>query len=229
MWQEIVQWWWSIAPYLKTPAPIVISLIALSVTFWDRRPRLLVRPRKGSTHNPYKLCPTAQGGLAFLGGIEVYNLSGRPNAIRGYAFWQKNDDGAWIVMESQNYKESSEDETFIKRNETPVLLPHIPERRFGFLHLRRSSTGRLRCRSALRSKIYSESGTASRSSRMTRCTSKKHLFPAGRKGVVFSFGARASWPTFPVSRRVPLDKSEGVVKTEISWTVREHRFFAREG
>ena len=37
---------------------------------------------------------------------------------------------------------------------------------------------------------------------MTRCTSKKHLFPAGRKGVVFSFGARASWPTFPVSRRV---------------------------
>jgi len=24
---------------------------------------------------------------------------------------------------------------------------------------------------------------------MTRCTSKKHLFPAGRKGVVFSFGA----------------------------------------
>src|SRR5438309_3427168 len=28
---------------------------------------------------------------------------------------------------------------------------------------------------------------------------------------------------------VPLDKSEGVVKTEISWAVREHRFFAREG
>src|SRR5947199_10320120 len=84
--------------------------------------RLLVRPRKGSTHNPYKLCPTAQGGLAFLGGIEVYNLSGRPNAIRGYAFWQKNDDGAWIVMESQNYKESSEDDTFVKRSETPVTV-----------------------------------------------------------------------------------------------------------
>src|SRR5207244_8174015 len=28
---------------------------------------------------------------------------------------------------------------------------------------------------------------------------------------------------------VPIDKSEGVVKTEISWAVREHRFFAREG
>src|SRR5438477_2884901 len=195
MWQEIVQWWWSIAPSLKTPAPIVISLIALSVTFWYRSPRLLVRPRKGSTHNPYKLCPTAQGGLAFLGGIEVYNLSGRPNAIRGYAFWQKNDDGTWIVMESQNYKESSEDETFIKRNETPVTVAPYSGTEVRVLAFASSSTGRLRCRSALRSKIYSESGTASRSSRMTRCTSKKHLFPAGRKGVVFSFGARASWPT----------------------------------
>src|SRR6266550_3229670 len=45
-------------------------------------------------------------------------------------------------------------------------------------------------------------------------------------------------PTAPLSRLilslnsvnwVPLDKSEGVVKTEISWAVREHRFFAREG
>ena len=62
MWQEIVQWWWSIAPYLKTPAPIVISLIALSVTFWDRRPRLLVRPRKGSTHNPYNCAPRRREG-----------------------------------------------------------------------------------------------------------------------------------------------------------------------
>ncbi len=32
---------------------------------------------------------------------------------------------------------------------------------------------------------------------MTRCTSKKHLFPAGRKGVVFSFGASSSaWVRF---------------------------------
>ena len=41
-------------------------------------------------------------------------------------------------------------------------------------------------------------------------------------------------PTFTLSTGVrlalvTLDKSEGVVKTEISWAVREHRFFAREG
>jgi len=30
-------------------------------------------------------------------------------------------------------------------------------------------------------------------------------------------------------RVIDIDKSEGVVKTEISWAVREHRFFAREG
>ena len=188
----------------ETPAPIVISLIALSVTFWDRRPRLLVRPRKGSTHNPYKLCPTAQGGLAFLGGIEVYNLSGRPNAIRGYAFWQKNDDGAWIVMESQNYKESSEDETFIKRNETPVTVAPYSGTEVRVLAF--ASVKHRPSEMSVRIEVEDLFGKRYRievlANEMTRCTSKKHLFPAGRKGVVFSFGARASWPTFPVSRRV---------------------------
>jgi len=48
---------------------------------------------------------------------------------------------------------------------------------------------------------------------MTRCTSKKHLFPAGRKGVVFSFGARASWPTlsrFPAGGRGAGRLGEGI-------------------
>src|SRR5439155_11692155 len=31
----------------------------------------------------------------------------------------------------------------------------------------------------------------------------------------------------PVVRLVPLDKSEGVVKTEISWAVREHRLLCQ--
>ena len=47
MWQGIVQWWWSVAPYLKTPVPIIISLIALYFSLHDRRPRLTVRARKG--------------------------------------------------------------------------------------------------------------------------------------------------------------------------------------
>jgi hypothetical protein len=62
---------------LKTVVPIVISVIALFFTFKDRRPRLLVRPRKASTYNTYKLHHTTQGEAAFLGGVEVYNLSGR--------------------------------------------------------------------------------------------------------------------------------------------------------
>jgi len=106
----------------KTAVPIVISVTALVIPLWDRRPRLLVRARKRGTHSPYKLRTTADRQLAFLGGIEVYNLSSRPNAIRDYAFWLKNDQGVWMSMESQNYKESSTDETFMKRNETPVTV-----------------------------------------------------------------------------------------------------------
>ena len=52
----------------------------------------------------------------------MYNLSGRPNAIRGYVFWRKNGSGEWVSMESQNYKEKSGDQTFINRNPTPVTL-----------------------------------------------------------------------------------------------------------
>ena len=40
---------------------------------------------------------------------------------------------------------------------------------------------------------------------------------------------RSCWHRLREDSLVPLDKSEGVVKTEISWAVREHRFFAREG
>ena len=40
---------------------------------------------------------------------------------------------------------------------------------------------------------------------------------------------RSCWHRLREDSLVPLNKSEGVVKTEISWAVREHRFFAREG
>jgi len=127
MWPEMISWpeashrvfgWFD----LKTVVPIVISLIALLVTFKDRRPKLILRPRKASTHNTYKLHRTTQGDVAFLGGVEVYNLSGRPNAVRGYEFWRKNDDGEWVPMASQNYKETSEDGGLVNRNETPITL-----------------------------------------------------------------------------------------------------------
>ena len=128
MWPEIMSWpdtsqravlgWLD----LKTVIPIVISVIALFFTFKHWRRRLLVRPRKASTYNTYKLHRTGQGTVAFLGGVEVYNLSSRSNAIRGYEFWRKKDDGKWVPMESQNYKEHSEDGTYLNRNQTPITL-----------------------------------------------------------------------------------------------------------
>lgn len=115
--------WIFIGSFLKIWAPIVISVIALYVALRDRRPRLLVRPRKTGPYNPYKLRHTAGGELAFLGGIEVYNLSARPNAVRDYRFWHKKDDGTWRLMESQNFKESTfDDKTFLHRNQTPVTI-----------------------------------------------------------------------------------------------------------
>ena len=133
MWPEVISWsgishaltgWFDV----KTVVPIVISFVALFFSFInlfftlkDRRPRLLLRPRKATVYHTYKLHPTADGGVAFVGGVEVYNLSGRPNAIRGYEFWRKKDDGEWLAMESQNYNETSE-EGYLERNKTPVTL-----------------------------------------------------------------------------------------------------------
>jgi hypothetical protein len=109
-------------PMVNSTIALFFSFIALFFTFKDWRRRLLVRPRKASTYNTYKLHLTAQGEVAFLGGVEVYNLSSRSNAIRGYEFWRKKDDGKWAPMESQNYKEHSEDGTFLNRNQTPITL-----------------------------------------------------------------------------------------------------------
>ena len=115
--------WISVAAFLKSWLPITLSLIALYVSLRDRRPRLLVRPRKQGVHNPYKLRTAADGHTAFVGGIEVYNLSGRPNAVRNYSFWRKSGDGNWRAMDSQNYGEGNPgDSSFVDRNPTPVTI-----------------------------------------------------------------------------------------------------------
>src|SRR2546426_633566 len=45
---------------------------------------------------------------------------------------------------------------------------------------------------------------------------------------VYGYVVMAGWPTLCATRlRLPLDKSEGVVKTEISWAVREHRLLCQ--
>lgn len=115
--------WISFAAFVKSWLPIILSLAAFVVTFHDRKKKLVVRQRKHGEYNPYKITRTAGGELAFLGGIEVCNLSARSNAVRDYRFWYENS-GTWTPMQSQNYKESDpQDKTFIVRNPTPVAVP----------------------------------------------------------------------------------------------------------
>jgi hypothetical protein len=108
--------WHDLFPLLA----IVLSVIALSVSLWDWKSKLALKARKGSTYNPYRLKKATDGSLAFLGAVEVYNMSSRANAIRDYSFWRKDESGEWIAMESQNYQESSADR--VDRNKTSVTL-----------------------------------------------------------------------------------------------------------
>ncbi len=101
--------------------PIAISCVALYLTLHDRRPQLKLRARKHVTHNPYRILRARNGDLAFVGSVEVYNLSSRPNAVQDFRFWRKDKDGNWIEMMSQNYRERDEEE-FQNRNETPVMV-----------------------------------------------------------------------------------------------------------
>src|SRR5438046_1800036 len=78
-------------------------------------------------------------------------------------------------------------------------------------------------------------------------------FPNGRRSLRIAYGLRRRWERIrghrrrqlavhvwpavnalahpflisSITQRLPLDKSEGVVKTEISWAVREHRFLCQ--
>ena len=102
-------------------ASMLISLTALYVSLSDRRPSLTLRTRKGHW---CKLDDSVdQKDTIFRGIIEVYNVSSRANAIRGYEFWCKGESGDWERMESEYYQLESlvygNDE---KGNETPLTL-----------------------------------------------------------------------------------------------------------
>jgi hypothetical protein len=102
--------------FLKVFFPTAISLIALFVPLWDRRRRLVLRPRKGAWA---KVSVTQTGkDFTFKGLIEVYNLSSRSNAIRDYEFWCKREY-SWEKMESELYRELAKGELY---NETPLAL-----------------------------------------------------------------------------------------------------------
>ena len=59
----------------------------------------------------------------FAGVVEIYNLSSRATAIRGYEFWERRPDGEWRPMESERYEvTSSATGQLTIYNDTPVTL-----------------------------------------------------------------------------------------------------------
>lgn len=99
MWHKLIEWWWAISPYLRTPIPIVISLIALYYSRYDRRPHLRIRARRGDWA---KIGETQTGDVMFKGVIEICNASSQPNTVSDYAFYCERDVG-WVKMESERY------------------------------------------------------------------------------------------------------------------------------
>ena len=65
---------------------LLFSIASFAYVNYDRRVKLLLRPRKGD----WCVLDRATNGreTIFRGIIEVYNQSSRPNAIRGYHFWR---------------------------------------------------------------------------------------------------------------------------------------------
>jgi len=111
--------WWYLWSFFKFIAPVVVSLAALAIVLNDRRPRLLLTARKGDWCELYE----HQGETIFQGIVEVYNTSGRANAIRSYGFLCQCPDGTWREMEWEPYltEPTTQEEARI-HNDTPLTL-----------------------------------------------------------------------------------------------------------
>ena len=89
---------WEITKFL---VPTIVSCLALLFVLKDRYPGLDLRSKVGDW---CKLNMTMEASeVMFRGLIEVYNRSSRANAIRAYRFECKTSDGAWKLMESEQY------------------------------------------------------------------------------------------------------------------------------
>jgi hypothetical protein len=77
---------------------LFFSIASFAYVNYDRRVKLLLRPRKGD----WCVLDRATNGreTIFQGIIEVYNHSSRPNAIRSYRFWTDNN-GVHEDLESE--------------------------------------------------------------------------------------------------------------------------------
>lgn len=115
--QQLMRAW----DILKVLIPIVVSFCALLITLGDRRPRLMLRERKGDWCT---LQPTINNGrLNFAGVVEVYNVSNRANAVQSYRFWELREGGNWRLMESELYEEKlSGTDGVSHSNVTPYTL-----------------------------------------------------------------------------------------------------------
>ena len=72
--------------------------------------------------------PVINGELVCQGLIEVYNQSGRANAIRSYHFLCEQHDGSWREMESEIYTNSESDTNVaVVYNQTPLTLEPYSE------------------------------------------------------------------------------------------------------
>src|SRR5438552_5529357 len=121
MCHKLVDSWWSIAAYLKTSVPIIISLIALYFSLHDRRPRLRIRARRGDWAK-IGLTQTDKD-VMFKGVVEIYNASSRANTVSDYAFYCQREHG-WEKMESERYDDFRPGgQERVVANPTPFPIP----------------------------------------------------------------------------------------------------------
>ncbi len=107
---------------------LLFSIASFAYVNYDRRVKLLLRPRKGDWCVLDRA--TNDRETIFRGIIEAYNHSSRPNAIRGYRFWIDNN-GVHEDLESEmaaigernNPPLPDEQETSELFNVTPLPIP----------------------------------------------------------------------------------------------------------
>lgn len=120
LWQWL-QTWWKSAPRWEAEKfliPTILSLVALWVSLKDRRPKLVLKARKGQWGAVNRT--TNRNEIGFAAIIEVYNVSTRANAIRDYRFWTKDENGNWASMDSERY------EVKFNEKDKPRVFNHTP-------------------------------------------------------------------------------------------------------
>lgn len=98
---------------------LLFSIASFAYVNYDRRVKLLLRPRKGD----WCVLDRATNGreTIFRGIIEIYNQSSRANAVRGYRFWIDNN-GVYEDLESEMVSIADEQDTSELFNVTPLPI-----------------------------------------------------------------------------------------------------------